>query len=186
MADEQNTQTTQATEQTAALSGGGDPTTSTPEPEAENKPEKPAEKTFTQTELNKIIADRLKSEQKRWEKKAADEKAEAERVAAMSAEEKANHDREKQEKALADREAALTKRERTALAKEYLAEKNVPAVLVGAVDISDPDGIEASAAAVAKAFSEAVSAEVAKKLAGAPPKKGVPGAKDPFLEGLGI
>ena len=29
MADEQNTQTTQATEQTAALSGGGDPTTST-------------------------------------------------------------------------------------------------------------------------------------------------------------
>ena len=29
MADEQNTQTTQATEQTAALSGGGDPNTST-------------------------------------------------------------------------------------------------------------------------------------------------------------
>lgn len=180
MADEQNTQTTQ--EQGAALSAGGDYNVSTPEPEAENKPEKPAEKTFTQAELNKIISER----QKRWEKKAADEKAEAERVAAMSAEEKANHDREKQEKALADREAALTKRERTALAKEFLAEKNVPAVLVGAVDISDPDGIEASAAAVAKAFSEAVSAEVSKKLAGAPPKKGVPGAKDPFLEGLGI
>ena len=180
MADEQNTQTTQ--EQGDAQTAGGDSTTSTPEPEAENKPEKPAEKTFTQAELNKIISER----QKRWEKKAADEKAEAERVAAMSAEEKANHDREKQEKALADREAALTKRERTALAKEYLADKNVPAVLVGAVDISDPDGIEASAAAVAKAFSEAVSAEVSKKLAGAPPKKGSPGAKDPFLEGLGI
>lgn len=180
MADEQTTQTIQ--EQGAALSAGGDPTTSTPEPEEENKPEKPAEKTFTQSELNKIISER----QKRWEKKAADEKAEAERVAAMTAEEKANHEREKQEKALADREAALTKRERTALAKEFLAEKNVPAVLVGAVDISDPDGIETSAAAVAKAFSEAVSAEVAKKLAGAPPKKGVPGAKDPFLEGLGI
>ena len=182
MADEQNTQTTQATEQTAALSGGGDSTTSTPEPEAENKPEKPAEKTFTQAELNKIIAER----QKRWEKKAADEKAEAERVAAMSAEEKSKHEREKQEKALADREAALTKRERTALAKEYLAEKNVPAALVGAVDISDPDGIEASAAAVAKAFSEAVSAEVATKLAGALPKKGASGAKDPFLDGLGV
>lgn len=190
MADEQTTQITQ--EQTAALSGGGrvspssDPTTSTPEPEAENKPEKPAEKTFTQAELNKIIADRLKSEQKRWEKKAADEKAEAERVAAMTAEEKSRHEREKQEKSLADREAALTKRERTALAKEYLAEKDVPAALVGAVDISDPDGIEASAAAVAKAFAESVSAEVAKKLAGTPPKKGSPGAKDPFLEGLGI
>lgn len=129
------------------------------------------EKTFTQTELNKIVAERVKAEQKRLEKRFADEKAEAERVAAMTAEEKANHEREKQEKALADREAALTKRERTALAKEFLAEKNVPAALVGAVDISDPDGIETSAAAVAKTFAEAVSAEVAKKLAGTPPKK---------------
>lgn len=200
MADEQTTQATQ--EQGGAQTAGGDPTTSTQsfaqnipnyispesivrktaEPEAENKLEKPAEKTFTQAELNKIIAER----QKRWEKKAADEKAEAERVAAMTADEKSKHEREKQEKALADREAALTKRERTALAKEYLAEKNVPAALVVAVDISDPDGIEASAAAVAKAFTDAVSAEVAKKLAGAPPKKGDPGAKDPFLDGLGV
>ena len=62
MADEQTTQITQ--EQTAALSAGGDPTTSTPEPEAENKPEKPAEKTFTQAELNKIIAERQDSARK--------------------------------------------------------------------------------------------------------------------------
>ena len=82
MADEQTTQTTQ--EQGGAQTAGGDPNNvSTPEPEAENKPEKPAEKTFTQAELNKIIAER----QKRWEKKAADEKAEAERVAAMTADE---------------------------------------------------------------------------------------------------
>lgn len=185
MADEQTTsQTTQdAKEAASAVNEVND----TPEQESHVQGvAEGTEKTFTQTELNKIIADRLKSEQKRWEKKAADEKAEAERVAAMTADEKSKHEREKQEKALADREAALTKRERTALAKEFLAEKNVPAVLVGAVDISDPDGIEASAAAVAKAFSEAISAEVAKKLAGAPPKKGVPGAKDPFLEGLGI
>ena len=112
MADEQTTQTTQ--EQGGAQTAGGDPNVSTPEPEAENKPEKPAEKTFTQAELNKIIAER----QKRWEKKAADEKAEAERVAAMTADEKSKHEREKQEKALADREAALAKRERTALAKD--------------------------------------------------------------------
>lgn len=186
MADEQTTQTTESTQ------GAQETTHATAEDNSAAKQEntsqdaaQPAEKTFTQSELNKIIADRLKSEQKRWEKKAADEKEEAERVAAMTADEKSKHEREKQEKALADREAALTKRERTALAKEYLAEKNVPAALVGAVDISDPDGIEASVEAVAKAFAEAVSAEVAKKLAGAPPKKGAPGAKDPFLEGLG-
>ena len=185
MADEQTTSqiTQDAQEAASAVKEGND----TPEQGSHTQGvAEGTEKTFTQTELNKIIADRLKSEQKRWEKKAADEKAEAERVAAMTAEEKSRHEREKQEKALADREAALTKRERTALAKEYLAEKNVPAALVGAVDISDPDGIEASAAAVAKAFAESVSAEVSKKLAGTPPKKGSPGAKDPFLEGLGI
>lgn len=130
-----------------------------------------AEKTFTQTELNKIVAERVKAEQKRLEKRFADEKAEAERVAAMTAEEKAKHEREKRETALDAREAELTRRERTSLAKEYLAKKGVPSALAGAVDITDPDGIEASAAAVAKTFAEAVSAEVAKKLAGTPPKK---------------
>lgn len=185
MADEQTT--SQTTQDAKGAASAVNVVNDTPEQESHVQGvAEGTEKTFTQTELNKIIADRLKSEQKRWEKKAADEKAEAERVAAMTADEKSKHEREKQEKALADREAALTKRERTALAKEFLAEKNVPAALVGAVDISDPDGIETSAAAVAKAFSEAVSAEVAKKLAGVPPKKGVPGAKDPFLEGLGI
>ena len=184
MADEQTTQTTQ--EQGAALSAGGDPTTSTPEPEAENKPEKPAEKTFTQDELNKILADRLKSEQKRWEKKAADEKAEAERVAKMTAEQKAQHEQEKREREFAEREAELSRKERTATARDLLAEKGAPAALIGAVDVSSDEAVTNSVEAVVKAFNEAVSAEVAKKLAGAPPKSGNSAKADPFREGLGI
>ena len=184
MADEQTTQTTQ--EQGAALSAGGDPTTSTPEPEAENKPEKPAEKTFTQDELNKILADRLKSEQKRWEKKAADEKAEAERVAKMTAEQKAQHEQEKREREFAEREAELSRKERTASARDLLAEKGAPAALIGAVDVSSDEAVTNSVEAVVKAFNEAVSAEVAKKLAGAPPKSGNSAKADPFREGLGI
>ena len=184
MADEQTTQTTQ--EQGAALSAGGDPTTSTPEPEAENKPEKPAEKTFTQDELNKILADRLKSEQKRWEKKAADEKAEAERVAKMTAEQKAQHEQEKREREFAEREAELSRKERTATARDLLAEKGAPAALIGAVDVSSDEAVASSVEAVVKAFNEAVSAEVAKKLAGAPPKSGNSVKADPFREGLGI
>lgn len=59
MADEtQNTQTTQATEQTAALSGGGDSTTSTPESSVQ------AEKTFTQSEVNALITARLERDRK--------------------------------------------------------------------------------------------------------------------------
>ncbi|MBS7370685.1 MAG: hypothetical protein KIG62_11220 [Oscillospiraceae bacterium] len=56
MADE--TQTTQTTtEQTAALSGGGDSTTSTPDTAG-------AEKTFTQAEVDSLIKSRLERERK--------------------------------------------------------------------------------------------------------------------------
>ena len=182
MADEQNTQTTQATEQTAALSGGGDPNVSVPESEGETKTDKPAEKTFTQAELNKIIAER----QKRWEKKAADEKAEAERVAKMTADEKSKHEQEKREREFAEREAELSRKERTASARDLLAEKGAPAALIGAVDVSSDEAVASSVEAVVKAFNAAVSAEVAKKLAGAPPKKNEPAKTDPFREGLGI
>lgn len=146
----------------------------------------PSEKTFTQDELNKILADRLNSAQKRWEKKAADEKAEAERVAKMTADEKAKHEQDKREREFAEREAELSRKERTATARGLLAEKNAPAALIGAVDVSSDEAVAASVEAVAKAFSEAVSAEVAKKLAGAPPKKSEPAKADPFREGLGI
>lgn len=56
MADEQTTQTTQ--EQGAALSAGGDPTTSTTEPA------QVAAKTFTQDEVNDLIKSRLERERK--------------------------------------------------------------------------------------------------------------------------
>lgn len=57
MADEQNIQNVQATEQTAALSGGGDLNTSTPDTAG-------AEKTFTQSEVNALITARLERDRK--------------------------------------------------------------------------------------------------------------------------
>ncbi len=131
----------------------------------------PSEKTFTQDELNRIVTDRLKAEQKRWEKKVADEKAEAERVAKMTAEEKAKHEQEKRDREYSEREAALAKRERLAVAKDKLAEKNVPLALIAAVDVSADDTIDSSVEAIAKVFADAVSAEVTKRLAAEPPKK---------------
>ena len=177
-------QTTQNAQETAPAPAEGNDT-----PKQENAPQnaaQPAEKTFTQDELNKILADRLKSEQKRWEKKAADEKAEAERVAKMTADEKAKHEQEKREREFAEREAELSRKERTATARDLLAEKGAPAALIGAVDVSSDEAVTLSVEAVVKAFNEAVSAEVAKKLAGAPPKSGNSAKADPFREGLGI
>lgn len=143
------------------------------------------EKSFTQEEVNKLISERINAEKKRWEKKSAEDKAEAERVAQMSAEEKAKHEAEKRERDFSERENALVRRERLALAKEKLNELNVPAALVAAVDISSEEAVGISAAEIAKAFSEAVSAEVSKRLAAAPPKKGAVSQADPFVEGLG-
>ena len=177
-------QTTQNAQETAPAPAEGNDT-----PKQENAPQsaaQPSEKTFTQDELNKILADRLNSAQKRWEKKAADEKAEAERVAKMSAEEKAKHEQEKREREFAEREAELSRKERTATARDLLAEKGAPAALIGAVDVSSDEAVTTSVEAVVKAFNEAVSAEVAKKLAGAPPKSGNSVKADPFREGLGI
>ncbi len=145
-----------------------------------------AEKKFSQEDVNKIVADRLKSEQKRWEKKAADEKAEAERVAKMSAEEKARHEQDKREREFARREEELSRKERTATARDMLAEKGIPAALVSAVDVSSDEAVAPSVEALATAFNDAVAAEVAKKLAGTPPKKGEPAKTDPFLAGLGL
>ena len=147
-------------------------------------PEK-AEKSFTQEEVNKLISERINAEKKRWEKKSAEDKAEAERVAQMSAEEKAKHEAEKREREISERENALVRRERLALAKEKLNELNVPAALVAAVDISSEEAVGTSAAEIAKVFSEAVSAEVSKRLASAPPKIGAVSKTDPFVEGLG-
>lgn len=202
---EENTQTTAA----PAVPAGGTPAedaqtaqnvgnlpegkTTPPSPESPvqsgtdggNSPQA-AEKKFTQEDVNKIIADRLKSEQKRWEKKAADEKAEAERVAKMSAEEKARHEQEKREREFARREEELSRKERTATARDMLAEKGIPAALVSAVDVSSDEAVAPSIEALAKAFNDAVAAEVAKKLAGTPPKKGEPAKTDPFLAGLGL
>lgn len=192
MADTNNT-TTQTTDPAQTAQNAQEAAPTTPEgndtPKQENTSQsaaQPPEKTFTQDELNKILADRLKSEQKRWEKKAADEKAEAERVAKMTADEKAKHEQEKREREFAEREATLQRKERTATARDLLAEKGAPAALLGAVDVSSDEAVAPSVEAIVKAFNSAVSAEVAKKLAGAPPKTSSPAKADPFREGLGV
>ncbi len=174
MADEIN-QNTQATEQNTAKStqsaAGG---ASSAGAAANNAPELK----FSQEDMNKAITERLDRQRKQLEKQYAAERAEAERVAAMTAEQKAEHEREQREKQLADREAELIRREMTAVAKEQLAAKNIPAVLLNAVDITSSETITSSVEEISKAFSAAVAAEVAKKLAADPPKAGADNRKD--------
>ena len=110
------------------------------------------------------------------EKQIADAKTEAEKMAKMNADQKAQYEREKQEKELADREAAITKRELTATAKEQLAEKGFPISLAAILNYTNAEECAASIDAVGKAFQEAVEKAVTDRLAGGKPPKKADGA----------
>ena len=104
-------------------------------------------------------------------------KTEAEKMAKMNAEQKAQYEREKKEAELQAREAEITKRELMATAKEQLAEKNLPLSLSAVLNYTSAEECTASIDAVEKAFQEAVEAGVESRLAGGkPPKKAPEGA----------
>lgn len=106
------------------------------------------------------------------EAKMAEARTEAEKMAKMNAEQKAQYEREKQAKELADREAAITKRELMATAKEQLADKGLPISLATVLNYTSAEECTASIDAVGKAFQEAVEKAVNDRLAGGkPPKK---------------
>lgn len=106
------------------------------------------------------------------EAKMQEARTEAEKMAKMNAEQKAQYEREKQTKELDDREAAITKRELMATAKEQLAEKGLPISLASVLNYSSAEECTASMDAVGKAFQEAVEKAVNDRLAGGkPPKK---------------
>lgn len=168
------TETKGNNEHAGAENGGGDPKDSPAGTE-------PQVKTFTQEEVDKIIADRLARQAKQSEKKftqkevddlISEKLSEAEKLAKMNAEQKAKYAQEKHEKELADREAALTKRELTATAKEVLTEKGLPAELADIVDTTSAENCTASIEAIEKAFSAAVQKAVNDRMKSDPPKTG--------------
>ena len=106
--------------------------------------------------------------------KIAEAKTEAEKLANMNVEQKAQYEQQKREKELADREAEITKRELSAQAKETLADKGLPVSLADILNYTDASTCQASIEAVEKAFQEAVAKGVEDKLKGGSPMKKAP------------
>lgn len=134
-----------------------------------------------QAEFDRRVAKALETSRTKMqadiEAKMAEARTEAEKMAKMNAEQKAQYEREKQAKELADREAAITKRELMATAKEQLAEKGLPISLASVLNYASAEECTASIDAVGKAFQEAVEKAVNDRLAGGkPPKKADGGA----------
>ncbi|MDD4279642.1 MAG: DUF4355 domain-containing protein [Candidatus Sumerlaeales bacterium] len=170
--DEQNTvettvETTAAAEETTAV---------------EKEQATPPVKTFTQDELNAIIDKRLERERKDAQARIDKAVTEAQKLAKMSADERAEHEKQAHEKALADREAEITKRELRAEAKSQLSDKGLPIELAEILPYTDADTTNAAIVATEKVFRLAVEKGVTERLKGNPPKVSQPTPQTPSID----
>lgn len=120
--------------------------------------------------------------QKKWEVLADDKATEAEKLAKMTKDEKAQYLQQKREKEITDREAAVTRKELMAEAKNTLAEKKLPVSLAEVLNYSDADACNKSIEAIGKAFQQAVEAAVEEKLKGGKPPKAATGSGNAQLD----
>jgi hypothetical protein len=139
-------------------------------------------KGFTQAELDSIVEKRLAKEQAKTQKLIADARTEGEKLAKMTADQKAEHERKQQEESLNARLADITKRELKATALEALTSKGLPTNLVDVLNFADADTCNTSIEAVEKAFRAALEVAVTQRLAGTPPKGGQPGTPQTALD----
>lgn len=129
------------------------------------------------SEFDRRVAQALKTAREKWNKEKEQELSEAERLAKMTAEQKAQHEREKAEKKLAQREADVTRRELMAEAKATLASKGLPVELADTLTYTNADACSASMEIVEKAFQTAVTKAVDARLKQPAPKAGTTGGQ---------
>lgn len=129
--------------------------------------------------VDKQITKALNTAQEKW--KAESDKAiqqaqtEAQRLAGLTAEEKAKELKKQEDEALNTRLAEITRRELRAEALEALTEKELPKELIDAIVLTNADDCNKSIEAIEKSFRAAVEVAVNKRLvgsAGAPPAFG--------------
>lgn len=132
--------------------------------------------------VQKAVNTAVTKAQQKWQTLADENLSEAEKLAKMTKEEKAQYMQKKKEKELSDREAAITRKELMAEAKNTLAEKKLPAGLAEVLNYTDADACNQSIAAVEKAFQSAVEASVQERLKGGKPPKTPPSGGNSDLE----
>lgn len=141
----------------------------------ETHAEEQQERRYTQAEVDRIVAQRLARQQRGEEQRinAAREEArsEAERLASMSAEQRAQHEREQADNAMRERENAIVQREREVTRRELrseaistLASRGLPTELESLLDYSSADACNASIETAEKAFRQAVQTGIDARL----------------------
>ena len=125
--------------------------------------------------VQKAVNTAVTKAQEKWQALADDKLSEAEKLAKMTKEEKAQYMQQKREKELTDREAAITRKELMAEAKNTLASDGLPQKLAEVLDYSDADTCKKSMEKVKEVFQRAVETAVEEKLKGGKPPKKAPG-----------
>ena len=125
--------------------------------------------------VQKAVNTAVTKAQEKWQALADDKLSEAEKLAKMTKEEKAQYMQQKREKELTDREAAITRKELMAEAKNTLASDGLPQELAEVMDYSDADTCKKSMEKVKEVFQRAVETAVEEKLKGGKPPKKAPG-----------
>ena len=133
--------------------------------------------------VQKAVNTAVTKAQEKWQALADDKLSEAEKLAKMTKEEKAQYMQQKREKELTDREAAITRKELMAEAKNTLASDGLPQELAEVLNYSDADTCKKSMEKVKEVFQSAVETAVEEKLKGGkPPKKASGGDAQKALE----
>ena len=143
--------------------------------EGQQNGQQQAQRTFTQDDVNRIVAERLSRERRDMQQQIdaarQEGRTEAERLAQMSAEERARHEQEqaqqeaqRREQQLQQREAEITRRELRAQAIETLMSRDLPRELESMLDYSSADACNASIATIERVYRAAVQQGVDARL----------------------
>ena len=139
-----------------------------------------------QSEFDKRVAKALETQKTKLNEdiaaQIANARTEAEKLARMNAEQKAQYEKEKREKELSEREAKLTERELKATARETLSSKGLPEAFAELLNYTNAEGCNKSIETVEKVYKEALAAGIAAGVeeqlkGGRPPKKAPEGTQ---------
>ena len=128
-----------------------------------------ADKAFTQDDINRIVSQTIASERKKAEAAVAQARQEAETLAQMTAEQRAEHQMTERETALTAREDARTRREIHAEAVRLLQEKGLPAELADALEYADEQSMSLAIEQLEKAFRAALQQGIEERMKGMAP-----------------
>ena len=124
--------------------------------------------------VNKAIKTAVANEKEKWKTLTDDKLTEAEKLAKMTKEEKAEYRAKKAEKELEDLKKMTARTELAKTARKMIADENIniPDELLSNLVADDADGTKTAVESFAKMYKAAVQAAVKEAIKGKPPKAG--------------